>query len=394
MNEIESVVDYIIKKGKCMRCGGCVAVCPQQILKIRYNKKTGFYDVIMDGKQCCKCGKCIKVCPAATNESSEKYIGKYKKIYLTSSVNQNIRINATSGGSINEICRYLLEKKKVDKILLVKNEPDAKMLAKAKFVESEEELLENPRQFASRYVSIPLCSLLKNVDKNKKYAVIGTPCQIISARRILGRDNIYLGIACSEGISFKATEKYLKELELKQIENIFYRGGGWPGRTTVFTHDGEIIEQEHYNSDFNAIYSSQIYRNKGCRFCHDQFANEADISFFDFWNVLEVKNEKFGKSGTIVRTEIGEKLLEKLEEEKRIYIEETLDEKRVIDSQEWILLLKEKYWNHWTIKIYYLFINIFRLSIIEYILPISFYRFFSKNFRRWIYLLKRIERVK
>ena len=325
-----------------MRCGGCVAVCPQQILKIRYNKKTGFYDVIMDGK----------------------------------------------------ICRYLLEKKKVDKILLVKNEPDAKMLAKAKFVESEEELLENPRQFASRYVSIPLCSLLKNVDKNKKYAVIGTPCQIISARRILGRDNIYLGIACSEGISFKATEKYLKELELKQIENIFYRGGGWPGRTTVFTHDGEIIEQEHYNSDFNAIYSSQIYRNKGCRFCHDQFANEADISFFDFWNVLEVKNEKFGKSGTIVRTEIGEKLLEKLEEEKRIYIEETLDEKRVIDSQEWILLLKEKYWNHWTIKIYYLFINIFRLSIIEYILPISFYRFFSKNFRRWIYLLKRIERVK
>ena len=162
----------------------------------------------------------------------------------------------------------------------------------------------------------------------------------------------------------------------------------------MFTHDGEIIEQEHYNSDFNAIYSSQIYRNKGCRFCHDQFANEADISFFDFWNVLEVKNEKFGKSGTIVRTEIGEKLLEKLEEEKRIYIEETLDEKRVIDSQEWILLLKEKYWNHWTIKIYYLFINIFRLSIIEYILPISFYRFFSKNFRRWIYLLKRIERVK
>ncbi len=60
----------------------------------------------------------------------------------------------------------------------------------------------------------------------------------------------------------------------------------------MFTHDGEIIEQEHYNSDFNAIYSSQIYRNKGCRFCHDQFANEADISFFDFWNVLEVKNEK------------------------------------------------------------------------------------------------------
>jgi len=40
----------------CMRCGGCVSVCPFAALELKEN-------VIHDKKLCTLCGICEKVCP-------------------------------------------------------------------------------------------------------------------------------------------------------------------------------------------------------------------------------------------------------------------------------------------------------------------------------------------
>jgi ferredoxin len=41
---------------RCIRCGGCVSVCPTAALELRDN-------VIRDEKLCTLCGVCDKTCP-------------------------------------------------------------------------------------------------------------------------------------------------------------------------------------------------------------------------------------------------------------------------------------------------------------------------------------------
>lgn len=42
---------------RCMHCGGCVAICTQQILQFRRNQ------LVWDWQKCIGCGICIEVCP-------------------------------------------------------------------------------------------------------------------------------------------------------------------------------------------------------------------------------------------------------------------------------------------------------------------------------------------
>lgn len=44
-------------KAKCMRCGGCVGVCPKGALEL---EESG---IIVNEKECIECGSCEKFCP-------------------------------------------------------------------------------------------------------------------------------------------------------------------------------------------------------------------------------------------------------------------------------------------------------------------------------------------
>ena len=45
-----------VDNSKCVKCAGCVGVCPLQALK--YNDK-----IICDKEKCTSCGICVKFCP-------------------------------------------------------------------------------------------------------------------------------------------------------------------------------------------------------------------------------------------------------------------------------------------------------------------------------------------
>ena len=44
-------------KDKCLRCGGCVGVCPTLALDLTE------HGLSCDAKKCIDCGKCIQFCP-------------------------------------------------------------------------------------------------------------------------------------------------------------------------------------------------------------------------------------------------------------------------------------------------------------------------------------------
>jgi ferredoxin len=47
---------WTINNNKCLRCGGCVSVCPTAALELRDN-------ILHDQKLCTNCGICEKACP-------------------------------------------------------------------------------------------------------------------------------------------------------------------------------------------------------------------------------------------------------------------------------------------------------------------------------------------
>jgi ferredoxin len=47
---------WSINNNKCLRCGGCVSVCPAAALELKDN-------IIYDEKLCTLCGICAKACP-------------------------------------------------------------------------------------------------------------------------------------------------------------------------------------------------------------------------------------------------------------------------------------------------------------------------------------------
>ncbi len=49
----------IIDEEKCIRCGGCCAVCPKRALRL-----VGGAVVEWDEEKCARCGLCVRVCPA------------------------------------------------------------------------------------------------------------------------------------------------------------------------------------------------------------------------------------------------------------------------------------------------------------------------------------------
>ena len=384
-------MDNIVKitmNDKCFKCGACISVCPKNVITKKYNSKTGFYDICVNEDRCINCTKCLKICPAENNKKRESYIGKYKEIKLASAINNDVRKNATSGGVINSIIRHLLDNKIIDGAIVVKEDNSVENRSSVTIINSSKELEDRAREFSSRYVSVSICECLNKLEKDKKYVLVGAACHIAAARKVVGQNNniIFLGIACSGGMSYNATLINAKKTNRRaRISNVYYRGSGWPGKNMVKYEDGTIKNQDHLTSDFNAIFTSQILKNKACRNCHDQLAEESDISFFDFWNEKEKKEEKIGKSGVIIRSEIGEKVYKATLCEGYIQEEKEVREEDVINSQRWILTLKKDILDKpKLLKFYYCIIDFLRNSSIYKIMPIWMYKILSKFFLRLV----------
>ncbi|HIG99016.1 MAG TPA: 4Fe-4S binding protein [Thermoplasmata archaeon] len=47
----------VVKKEKCLACGGCISVCPQDAILMIFSKAD------VDDKLCNSCSICVKTCP-------------------------------------------------------------------------------------------------------------------------------------------------------------------------------------------------------------------------------------------------------------------------------------------------------------------------------------------
>jgi len=170
-------------------------------------------------------------------------------------------------------------------------------------------------------------SLRKIVESEGRFAVVGLPCQLHGLRKMqeiipnLRRKIVLqLGVFCVNNSTFLGTEYWLKMKGISpvHVKNIRYRGKGWPGKITVELKDGGIRDYLRGGSLTRAedrrAHSSAFHYDfmiPRCLLCVDLTNELADISFGDPWGQrFGSALETLGRSVIVVRSQVGEKLLQ------------------------------------------------------------------------------------
>lgn len=391
---MKNSVHKIIKSNNCFKCGMCKSVCQFDAISVKANTKTGFYDIQVSNELCKNCGKCVKSCPAQNVENeinTNSPLGNYTELCLAHSLNDNVRNMATSGGVVNSIVRYMIDNDKIDSVLMIQEDINSEFnLCAVKITKENCDMLLNaPRKFASRYTSFPLLSKFEK-NKDERLAVVGTPCQI----KALKDFNVFkIGIACSGAVSYNATQ-FIKNEYADKDYHIYYRGKGWSGYNSLEKND-DIIETKHLGSNFEKLFSSQIFKNPACCNCDDHFAKYADISFFDYWNSEELKNEKKGNSAVIIRSEAAKQIFNDAVDKNYIEVKQKISENDAIKTQSLPLMFKEeKIGKKFPLNIFLKAISKINSSGLYKKLTLKQLMTISKIFRKVLNITKRIHKIK
>jgi coenzyme F420 hydrogenase subunit beta len=350
MTENNKTISQVVKDELCTGCGTCVALCPNEAIKLTLNEKKGIYIPQLNEEKCSNCGTCFKVCPGHSvdfktlnleifgKEPKDILIGNYLNCYVGHSTDYNIRYNSASGGLVTQLLIFVLEEGIIDGALVTRMKKDNPLEPEPFIARTREEIIEASK---SKYCPVPANIALKQIlesKEGKKFAVVGLPCHIHGVRKaeqinknLKEKIVLHLGIFCSNTPTFWATKFLFKKLNIreKDIKSISYRGKGWPGGMSIEIEDKTLFIPlfEYYDTGFGQYFSPIR-----CKLCIDQTCELADISFADAWFSDIMSKDKIGTSLVVLRKEHDTKILQNMLSTKRISIVET-DAKKVLQSQ-------------------------------------------------------------
>jgi coenzyme F420 hydrogenase subunit beta len=346
----EDLVIEVHEKGLCGECGGCVSFCSAGEIKAIEMSESGPPKYVNKDK-CLKCGICYFVCPQThvLNEQLNKKfnydppIGNQLKVASCHTTSKDIRNRATDGGAVTAILSYLLNNKLIDGAIVCKREGP---FNRSSFLAtSKEDLIEaagSHFDFSSQVIGlekyntfIPANIALKKVRSSDllNIAVVGTPCQINSIRKMQELSILpahivkyTLGLFCYLNFSFD--DKDRKKLEKKfnfsftDVDSMNVREN-----LILYLKDGNRL-----NIPFPELH--ELVR-PACYACPDFSNIYADISFGGLGSPENLTT-------AIIRTKIGEKVYN--DALNKGYIKEPLELNRPNNKME--ILAKIKEWSN------------------------------------------------
>jgi len=237
----------VVETGICAACYGCVSFCTANELNVLAIEKDK--PVYCDEKNCLEDGICYLICPRTpdldkaieTRFQFREPIGSYVAVRILRTTNKEIANVCCDGGVVTSLLKFMLDTKKIDGAVLSKregiwnNEP--------MIVTNFEDLLEcagsslaqsrSVRELGDLTTYAPIFGALKrsNLLDLTKLAVVGTPCQILTIRkmqllRIVPSHMVRftIGLFCFENFLMHADGmKYLAskiQADLDQIKKI------------------------------------------------------------------------------------------------------------------------------------------------------------------------------
>ncbi|OIQ52722.1 Coenzyme F420 hydrogenase/dehydrogenase, beta subunit C-terminal domain [Neomoorella thermoacetica] len=347
-----NTITGIITSGLCCGCGTCVALCPRHAISLSVDKKRGIYVPIVNTKLCNDCRICRKVCPGAEIDflklnqmtfnrvPDNSLLGNVFNCYSGFSTDYNLRYSSASGGVVTALLVYALKEKIVDGVMVVKTDKEDPLKPYSFIARTEDEIISAR---TSRYCPVPVNVSLREILNNEgRYAVVGLPCHIAGIRKaetnsqkLKERIKLHFCLVCNHTPTFRATHYLLRKsnIEQKRIEEIWYRGKGWPGGLTIKYNDGEelfIGELDYYYWGF---VFQKFFWPRRCFLCDDKIGELGDISFMDPHLPEYYHKEKVGASFFVTRNHSAEKLVRKAIES-GVIAASIIKQEKILDSQE------------------------------------------------------------
>lgn len=325
-------------KEYCVGCGLCTAAKKAHVTE----DKNGFYHPEHGDEKWL-----AKICPAGGKQQEmmdfKNIWGRSQLVCYGWSSDADVRKVASSGGVLTEIASWLLENGKVDGIVHTCADPSDSTKTVSCISITRKQLISRS---GSRYaISHPL-EVLDSLDKMKRYAFVGKPCDVVALQNFMAiqpewKDIIIytLSFFCAGLPSKAAQEKLLTHLGCtkSELQSLRYRGEGWPGYTVAVESSGKDHRTD-YATAWGQILGREIM--KMCRFCLDGIGESADIACGDAWYLTPDKKPDFteaeGRNVIFARSEKGKELLENVVTNGKICVESAnVDELKYIQAYQY-----------------------------------------------------------
>ncbi|MFO7684932.1 MAG: Coenzyme F420 hydrogenase/dehydrogenase, beta subunit C-terminal domain [Desulfobacterales bacterium] len=294
MKTFFDLIQEVQKPGLCHRCGACVTFCTA----INY----GALDLDADGKprygeieKCIECGLCHAICPEVDELEEDTRrrvawsapIGRVIEATVARAQDPAIREKATDGGVVTAVLLHLLERGRIDGAIVTKQigpfqrrpylatTPEDIQAAAGFFFDTSHGM----KAYSDAYMTYSSIEEFDPMVKKglKRVALVGTPCQIKSVRRMQTLDivpadaiQICLGLFCSGNFVFgdeqRAKIAAAADFDWENVRKINIKE-----RLLVHLTNGEKREIDLEQLDFMRRYA--------CQYCPDYAAEFADISF-------------------------------------------------------------------------------------------------------------------
>lgn len=318
-------VNFVRKSNLCCSCGLCSNYCKHQAITYKINR-LGFYEPIVDDKKCTHCKECIRYCPGIND--LKNYDQENPQYFFGYSTDEEMHLNASSGGIATELLCYLISQKIVDYVTCVTQRTENSL--PEQIITNDISTIKKAR--TSKYCPIKWNNIIRQIENlDGTIAIVALPCQINSIKRYFNKRKsknkikFYISLLCNHTPSLKAaefiTQSYSKKAKLKSLVN---RGGGFPGYMTyqVKERDRLISFQTPFRKTWGKGYGL-YFKNMRCILCNDPFAKNADLTMGDSYFLQETDTK--GTTFCIVRNPTLRNILTDMREKGVIILNEGPD---------------------------------------------------------------------
>ncbi|MEV7496696.1 Coenzyme F420 hydrogenase/dehydrogenase, beta subunit C-terminal domain [Micrococcus luteus] len=304
-------IDEVIRRDLCSGCGVCELISD----RVTMTDQDGFRRPAVTGEAevdvaerarrfASSCPGRVVLAQRPEGSSRDDFLGPITGAWSAWATDPAVRYAGSSGGTLTAIAQHLAAKGAT--VSSVAASPQNPRRTVPVQIMSREEALASA---GSRYAPV---SAGGRVAEGAS-VMVGKPCEA-SARRALDEATgegspVMLSFFCAGTPSQGATDALLEKNGIGRedvVDDLVYRGRGWPGDFYARAPDGRTVAVDYTTSWGRSLGPAVQWR---CRLCVDGVGESADITAGDYWESDErgypLFDDAAGRSALIARTARG-----------------------------------------------------------------------------------------